>query len=182
MEPVSATPTTRQDYAALTAVYSVLAGGLALAATSRRSDDAVPADLQELLLYGLATAGLTRVLSAEKIGEWVRAPFVDEPPQPDAQRRPKGSGLRYAIGELLTCTRCLGSWSALSLIGARAAAPQPAKVGATLLALSYVNGVLQSGFAAVRGKANAEEQLADKVAEADPQDVAAAAVARTGLT
>lgn len=178
MDPVAATPTDKQDYVALTAVYSVLAGGVAVAASRKRGGDAVPADLQELVLYGLATAGLTRVLSADKIGEWVRAPFVDEPAE--GERRPKGEGFRYAVGELLTCTRCLGSWSALALVGARTAAPQPAKVGATLLALSYVNGVLQSSFAAVRGKANTEEQLADKVAQATPQDVAAAATQRNG--
>lgn len=180
VDPVAATPTGKNDYVALTAAYSALAGALALTAARRRDGDAVPADPQELLLYGLATAGLTRVLSAEKIGEWVRAPFVDEPPE--GERRPKGSGMRYAVGELLTCTRCLGSWSALGLVGARAVAPQQAKVGATLLALSYVNGVLQSGFAAVRGKANAEEQLATKVADAEPEDVALAAARRNGAT
>lgn len=178
MDPVAATPTDTNDYVALTVVYSALAGGLAIAASRRRGGDAVPTDPQELVVYGLATAGLTRVLSAEKIGEWARAPFVEEPPE--GERRPKGSGLRYAVGELLTCTRCLGSWSALALIGARTVAPQPARVGATLLALSYANGVLQSGFAAVRGKANAEEELAGKVADATPEDVAVVAARRNG--
>ena len=171
MDPVSATPTDTQDYALVAGAYGVLAGAVALAASRRRDGDAVPADPTELVLYGLATAGLTRVLSAEKIGTVVRAPFVEEPPE--GERHPRGSGLRYAVGELLSCTRCLGSWSALGLVGARAVAPQPARVGATLLALSYVNSVLQSGFAAVRGKANAEEELAQKMAAVAPEDALA---------
>ena len=44
-------------------------------------------------------------------------------------KRPKGRRLRYAVGELMTCTRCMGAWSALALVGpaavraARRAAP-----------------------------------------------------------
>jgi hypothetical protein len=46
----------------------------------------------------------------------VREPFVDE--HPDG-RRPKGTGPRYAVGELLTCTRYVGVWSALGLTAVR---------------------------------------------------------------
>lgn len=171
MDPVAATPTDNQDYALVAVAYGVLAGAVAIAASRQRDGDAVPTDPSELLVYGLATAGLTRVLADEKVGSFVRAPFVDEPSE--GERRPRGAGMRYAVGELLSCTRCLGSWSALALIGVRAAAPQPARVGATLLALSYTNGILQSSFAAVRGKANAEEDRAAKAAEASPEEALA---------
>ena len=38
-----------------------------------------------------------------------------------SDRKPKGRRLRYAVGELLTCTRCMGAWSALGLVALRAA-------------------------------------------------------------
>ena len=46
-----------------------------------------------------------------------RDPLVDE----SDGKRPKGRRLRFAAGELLTCTRCLGTWSSLGLIGLRVA-------------------------------------------------------------
>lgn len=145
MDPVAATPTSPKDYAVLSAGYATLAGTLALLA-SRRRDGPAPTEPGELVLYGAATAGLAILLSKEKATEWVRAPFVETPP--DGERRPRGSGGRYLVGELLTCPRCLGSWSALALIGLRGAAPQQAHVAATLLALSYVNDVLQTHLSA----------------------------------
>ena len=36
-------------------------------------------------------------------------------------KRPRGRRLRYAVGELLNCTRCMGAWSALGLVALRAA-------------------------------------------------------------
>lgn len=162
MDPVSATPTAPRDYATLSVSYAALAGTVALFA-SRRRDDPAPADPSELVLYGAATAGLARLLAKEKVTEWVRAPFVETPP--DGERRPRGTGPRYVVGELLTCTRCLGSWSALSLVGLRAAAPRPARVGATLLALSYLNNLLQAGLATQQAQADATAATAARAAQ-----------------
>lgn len=120
---------------------------------ARRRDDPAPAQPGELVLYGAATAGLARLLSKEKVTEWIRSPFVETPA--DGECRPRGTGPRYVVGELLNCTRCLGSWSALSLIGLRAAAPRPAQVAATLLALSYVNNLLQARLAEQQEKSDA---------------------------
>ncbi len=74
------------------------------------------------------------------------------------------------MGELLTCTRCLGSWSALTLVGLRAVAPRPAKVAASVLALSTANNVLQAAMTGVQARASREEEVAaaaSKVASAD---------------
>ena len=144
---------------------------------SRRGDDPAPSEPAELLLYGAATAGLARVLGKEKVSSWVRAPFVDEPPE--GERRPKGQGLRYAVGELLTCTRCLGSWSALTLVGLRAIAPRPTRVAATLLALSTANNILQAGMTGFQARASREEgeaAMASKLASADAPAIAHARV------
>ncbi len=177
MDPVAATPTEPRHYAAVTAAYGTLVGAVALVASSRREDPA-PADPAELLLYGAATAGLARVLAKDKVSSWVRAPFVDEPVE--GERTPRGQGLRYAVGELLTCTRCLGSWSALTLVGLRAVAPRPARVAASLLALSAVNNVLQAAMTGVQARASREEEAATaagKVASADAPTIARAAAA-----
>lgn len=108
MDPVAATPTGPQDYAALSLGYAALAGAVALLA-ARRRDDPAPADPGALVLYGAATAGLARLLSKEKATEWIRSPFVNTPP--DGERHPRDSGRRYVVGELLICPLCLGSWA-----------------------------------------------------------------------
>ena len=167
MDPVTTTPTEPRHYAAVTAGYGALVGVVSLLA-SRRRDDPAPTEPAELLLYGAATAGLARVLAKEKVSAWVRAPFVHEPAEGD--RTPKGAGLRYAVGELLTCTRCLGAWSALTLIGLRAVAPRAAKVAASVLALTTANNVLQAAMTGVQARASREEEAAaaaEKVASAD---------------
>ena len=64
----------------------------------------------------------------------------------DGARRPKGRRLRYAVGELLTCTRCTGAWSALGLVALRLHAPATGRTVATVLAASAGNDMLQAGF------------------------------------
>jgi len=163
MDPVAATPTDPRDYATLSMGYAAVAGAVALLASHYREDPA-PTQPAELALYGVATAGLARLLGKEKITEWVRQPFVETPP--DGEQHPRGTGKRYVVGELLTCTRCLGSWSALGLVTLRALAPRPAGVGATLLALSYVNNVLQAFLTEELEDANAASAQAAAAAHA----------------
>jgi hypothetical protein len=92
----------------------------------------------------LGVAAFALVVSREKIETWMRQPFVEETPD---RRRPKGRRLRYAAGELLCCTRCLGAWSALGLTALRVARPRESRVVTTVLATSAVNDWLFAGFA-----------------------------------
>ena len=147
MESVSETPTEPVDYAALNAVWGALATGMLLATR----DDAPPA--RELPLFGLATFALTKALAKEKVGTWVRDPVVDE-----RDRRPKGRRLRYAAGELLTCTRCLGTWSSLGLIALRVARPREGRILASVLATAGINDWLQSGFTLLTHRSNLTER------------------------
>jgi hypothetical protein len=147
VDPVTETPTEPVDYAALNAVWGAMAAGL-LALTR---DDAPPG--RDVPLYGLATFALTKALAKEKVGTWVRDPLVHED-----NRQPKGTRLRYAAGELLTCTRCLGTWSSLALVGLTVARPREGKILATVLATAGVNDWLQSGFTMLTNRSNLAER------------------------
>jgi hypothetical protein len=138
-------PTRPHDYAVFNLAWTALLAGLL--ATTRSEGPSV----RELPLFGLASFSLTKSLSKEKVGTWVRTPVVDESVP---ERPPKGRGLRYVAGELVTCTRCLGTWSALGLVGLRAARPREARLVAGVLATSAVNDFLQAGFAWVTAGAN----------------------------
>jgi hypothetical protein len=149
VDPVSRTPTSQRDYAALTAGYSALMSALVVAARDDNCDPIRPAELPAL---GLATFALAKLVSKEKVDAWMRQPFLDE--RPDGQRKPKGNGLRYAIGELLSCTRCMGTWSALGLVGLRLLRPREARVIVPVLAASATNDWLQAGFTRLQAQAN----------------------------
>jgi hypothetical protein len=145
MRPVSQTPTEPADYAALSAVYGALLGATAVAARRR---EPIPRD--ELPALAAATFALSKLIVHEKVDAWIREPFVEE--HGDG-RRPKGRGLRYAVGELLTCTRCAGAWTALGLVGLRLYAPATGRTVTTVLAASAGNDMLQATFSWLTGRA-----------------------------
>ena len=90
----------------------------------------------------------------------MREPFVEE--HPDGGAAPKGTGMRYAVGELLTCTRCVGSWSALGLVALRVTRPREARVVNAVLGASAVNDFAQAGFTWVCARSNAAQADADR--------------------
>jgi len=136
LDPVERTPTKPADYAALSAIYGTL---LTATAASARRREPIPA--QELPVLAAASFALSKLVVNEKVESWMRRPFVDE-----QRREPKGRRLRYAVGELLTCTRCTGAWSALGLVALRLHAPATGRTVATVLAASAGNDLLQAAF------------------------------------
>jgi hypothetical protein len=161
VEPVSRTPTKPIDYAALSAGYGALTGAVLVATRSR---GAAPIRPGELPVMGLATFALAKLVAKEKVDSWVREPFLEE--QPDGRRRPKGRRMRYAVGELLSCTRCVGAWSALGLVGLRMLRPREAQVVLPTLALAAANDWLQTGFTTLCASANTAQRQASQPAEA----------------
>lgn len=155
MDPVTRTPTEPVDYALISATYGSLLGALALAAHHRGAPGREPPPAGELPVLGLATFALAKLLTKEKAETWMRAPFVDE-----ERGKPRGRRLRYAIGELLTCSRCMGAWSALAVVGLRMHVPHAGRTVGLVLAASALNDWLQSGFSALCAAANAQERLA----------------------
>jgi len=142
-------------YAVIEAVFVAGLGGIVALARRRESDGAQAIPREELPVLALATFALADVVAKEKVSTWLREPFVQE----SAQHKPvgpEGGGLRHAIGELVTCTRCVGTWSALSLVGLRTASPPAGRVVSGVLALAGVNDVLQSGFRLLAERTNRE--------------------------
>lgn len=161
MDSVAETPTKPVDYAALSTGYAALAGAVLLAARDRGEEPVGPAEIVPL---GMAAFALSKLIAKEKIETWVRDPFVEE--LPGGERRPKGRRLRYAVGEMLTCTRCLGAWTSLGLVGLRLTRPREGRVVTTVLGASAVNDWLQAGFTYVCAKGN----VAQKEANAPPRE------------
>jgi hypothetical protein len=145
------------DYAKLNAIYGGLFAAVLIGARMRdESDDQIP--VRELVPLGAATFALAKVVAREKIGTWMREPFVE---QDDGERRPRGRRLRRAVGELVTCTRCVGAWSALGIVGLRVIDPRSGRIVTNVLAASAVNDWMQAGFKMLTSEVNqVEHQLA----------------------
>jgi hypothetical protein len=141
------------DYAAINAVYGALMTTLVLTTRERARED--PISGRELLPIAAATFALSKVVAREKIGSWMREPFVEDP---TGARKPRGRRLQRAVGELVTCTRCVGAWSALGIVGLRLASPDSGRIVTNVLAASAANDWLQSGFKLLCASVNERER------------------------
>jgi hypothetical protein len=151
VDPIERTPTETVDYALLSALYGALLAGAA--ATGRRRE---PIPTAELPALAAASFALSKLVVHEKVESWIRQPFVHED-----GRRPKGRRLRYAVGELLTCTRCTGAWSALALTALRLHSPGAGRIVSTVLAASAGNDMLQASFSWMCAHATTEQKVAE---------------------
>jgi hypothetical protein len=157
VRPTDETPTRPADYAALSAGRAAALGTVLVAARDKGDE---PVRAAEIVPLGLATFALSKLVAKEKVDAWVREPFVEE--GVDGERRPKGTGMRYAVGELLTCTRCVGTWSALGLVALRVTRPREARVVSAVLGASAINDWAHAGFNWVCAKSNAAQSGASE--------------------
>ena len=152
-------PDPAMRYAPLATTFAVGASALTHLATRRRRRDP---DALEFVEAVLATFFLARLIAHEKAGSVVREPFVEPIPGTDPAdghgdlKQPTGGRLRYSIGELVTCTRCLGPWAAAAVTFSQAFAPEHARVGTRVLALAGANIIVQAAHAAACKAANRE--------------------------
>ncbi len=138
-----------RDYAALVAVFN---GLLATTLLARRcSNEPLPERIEpkDLVLFAIATQKLSRVITKDKVTSAFRAPFTEVEGKGGAgelEERPRGRGLRRAIGELLTCPFCLGTWVASGFIYGHIFAPRLTRTVASIFAVSGIADFLQQGY------------------------------------
>jgi hypothetical protein len=144
--PVEAAREPRPSEAYAAIVGSFLAGLGVVSALSRRSP---PARALDLIALSAATFKASRTLSHERVASFVRQPFVE-----GEEERPAGEGLQRAVGELVTCSRCIGTWVAAGLASSQLLAPRFGRALTWTLGAAAANDFLQAGFAALCAKAN----------------------------
>jgi hypothetical protein len=146
-----AVQTDRPPYEAYAAIAGVFVAGLGtVAALARRPP---PATALDLVALSAATFKASRTLSRERVASFLREPFVE-----GEDEQPAGEGIQRAVGELVTCTRCVGTWSAAALASTQMLAPRFGRALTWTLAAGAANDFLQAGFAALCVKANDLEE------------------------
>jgi hypothetical protein len=149
-------PMPLRDYAGLTALFNVaLIGGLALAERSgRRIPERVsPGDLA---LLGVATHKLSRLITKDRVTAFARAPFTryEKPAgHGELEEHARGTGMRRAIGQLLTCPYCISQWVAGGLTVGLVAAPRATRLAAALFAAVTISDALQLAWKAAEARA-----------------------------
>jgi len=143
-------------YGAYAATMGAFAGGLALVGALAH---ALGRDPQEHTWLDLATLGAasfkaSRTIARDEVTSFLRDPFVEGDAH-EGEEEPVGTGdLRQAIGELVTCSRCIGTWVAAGLASTQVLAPRFGRLLTWTLGTAALNDFLQAGFAALTSKAN----------------------------
>ena len=138
-------------YEAYAAILGVYVGGLGLAGLAARAFDRNPACQTPLDLVVLAAASFkaARTLAHDEVTSVLRKPFVEGEAH-EGHEDPIATGdYRQAIGELVTCSRCGGTWAAAALASAQILSPRFGRLLTWSLAAAGINDWLQAGFAAL---------------------------------
>ncbi|HWE34767.1 MAG TPA: DUF1360 domain-containing protein [Solirubrobacteraceae bacterium] len=103
----------------------------------------------DLVVLSVATHKAARLVAKDRVTSPLRAPFTrfehDDGPGEVAES-PRGSGLRRAIGELVSCPYCLGVWIASGFIFGLIAAPRATRAIASMLTVVSGASVLQIAY------------------------------------
>ncbi|MDG9725234.1 MULTISPECIES: DUF1360 domain-containing protein [unclassified Streptomyces] len=143
-------------YMALATTFVAGAGTFAAIAWRRglRLPDTVPA--WDVALLGTATFKVSRLLTKDKVTSFLRAPFTQRERESNANEvmdAPRGSGLRRAVGDLVSCPFCTSTWVAGGLVGGYAVAPRAARLLCAGLSAVVLSDWLQYAWSVTEQKA-----------------------------
>jgi Protein of unknown function (DUF1360) len=138
-----------------TFVSGLGAAGLLAKALGRDPQEHGPIDLA---ILGLATFKAARTVSRDEVTSFIREPFVEGQAHEGGEEPIESGDMRQAIGELVTCTRCIGTWIAAGLTSTQVIAPRFGRLLTWTLGAAGLNDFLQAGFAALTNKSNEIEE------------------------
>ena len=144
-----------RHYAVMSTVFAAgLAGAVVAGRRSGRLPERIPA--ADIVVMGVATHKISRVISKSKIGGFFRAPFTrfeGTTGQGEVSERARGTGARYAIGELLLCPYCLSQWTSAGLLGGYMAEPRVVRFLSSIYTAQTIADFLQLGYYASEQRA-----------------------------
>lgn len=164
-------PPTRVPLRGYGAALLVYGGALAFAmhVAGRRR---VHTRWSDIVLLGVATHKLSRLLTKDFVTAPLRAPFTrrrESEGAAEVHDEPRGGAIRRSIGYLLTCPYCLGVWVSTGLTSALLARPNHTRFFLGLLAADTVSDFLHLRYARsneLRRRYAAERQLTEEIAGA----------------
>ncbi len=114
---VQAVKERRATYSVLSSIFLAAFGAFALRQGKKRQEFKLRP--YELLQLAFASYRLGRMIAYDKVFETYRMPFAKTIPDPSGAgdtTAPRGTGARQALGELITCPICAGTWISAALV------------------------------------------------------------------
>ena len=147
---------TLPPYAALAGVFNLILAIFFLA--MKRSGRPLPEriGIRDIALLGVATHKLSMLVAQDAVTSPLRAPFTElqEKQSPKSMdEKPRGTGLRRSIGELLTCKFCVGQWVASFFTYGLVLAPAATRLVASIFAVVAVSDHLHQTYKALMERA-----------------------------
>jgi hypothetical protein len=152
MDVVMERATAPPPYHAYATITGVFVAGLALSGGLARLLGRDPRDQTwlDLATLSAATFKASRTIARDDVTSFIREPFVEGDPRDSEDEQPvQTGGMEQAIGELVTCSRCVGTWVAAGLTSTQVVAPRFGRLLAWSLAAAGANDFLQAGFVAL---------------------------------
>jgi hypothetical protein len=136
-------------YATLSATFfTALGGGLALARLRGRQ---LPQRISagDVVLAGLATHKLSRLIAKDRVTSFLRAPFTefqDDAGHGEVEEAARGRGLQRAVGELVICPYCLAQWVAGAFTVGAVNAPRLTRLLAAMWTAQAISDAAQLAY------------------------------------
>lgn len=140
----------RATYLSLTGLFLTLL--TAFSARERRHGDDARIEGLDLVMLGLATFRAGRLVAFDRVTRPWREPFTQTVPDGMGAGEtvaPEGAGPRRALGELLSCPVCTGTWIAAFLVYGLRLAPRPARILLAILSATGIAELLNDGAEAL---------------------------------
>lgn len=105
--------------------------------------------LGDLVLLGVATHKLSRLLAKDTITSALRAPvarFEGAAGAGEVNDAPRGTGLQHSLGELVTCPFCLAQWIASFFTYGLVFAPRVTRLLAGIFTMVTISDFLQFAY------------------------------------
>jgi hypothetical protein len=157
-----ATTTKRPPYEAYAKILGTFASGLGVAGllSRRLGRDPQCNTALDFAVLGVASFKASRTIARDEVTSFIREPFVEGMAHGGGEDAVETGDMRQALGELVTCSRCVGTWAAAGLAATQILAPRFGRLLTWSLAAAGTNDFLQAGFAALAHKSNELEQRA----------------------
>ncbi len=144
------------SYAVLAGVFNLIFALFLLLA--RASGRPIPERIKpgDIVLFGAATHKLSWIVSGDVIAAPLRAPFteLEEVNSPkNVQEKPRDTGLRRSLGELLTCRFCLGMWISAFFAYGLILFPAATRLVGAIFAMLTVSDHLHQTYKALMNRA-----------------------------
>ena len=156
MTVVAERSTSSPPYEAYAVIIGTFVGGLGLAGAAAHAFDRNPACQTPLdfVVLSVASFKAARTLVHDEVTSFLRDPFVEGEAHEGDEEPVESGDYRQAIGELVTCSRCGGTWAAAALATTQILAPRFGRLLTWSLAAAGANDFLQAAFAALTQKSD----------------------------